>query len=105
MSTFCRSNTSKYMCLIACCSITLNVLQFAMHSRPKSTVERQHNAVNSHIALQLFEPTETYYDASYWEYQRPMGEMGGLLEEWKISRVYSSRIQVHRLWRRRGVPA
>jgi SAM-dependent methyltransferase len=33
---------------------------------------------------QLFSPDDTYYDAEYWEFQRPMGEIGGTLEQWKF---------------------
>lgn len=33
---------------------------------------------------QLFEPDDTYYDSRYWEFQRPMGEIGGTLEQWKF---------------------
>lgn len=36
------------------------------------------------LVLQLFKTDDTYYDLKYWEFQRPMGEIGGTLEQWKF---------------------
>jgi hypothetical protein len=36
------------------------------------------------IASQLFYPQEIHYDKSYWDFQRPLGEIGGVLEQWKF---------------------
>jgi hypothetical protein len=40
--------------------------------------------VSSKIVTKLLTPGDTYYDAKYWEFQRPMGEIGGTLEQWKF---------------------
>jgi 2-polyprenyl-3-methyl-5-hydroxy-6-metoxy-1,4-benzoquinol methylase len=40
--------------------------------------------LNHKIISQLFVPVDTHYDKNYWEFQKPMGEMGGVLEQWKF---------------------
>lgn len=42
------------------------------------------SGINLDIITKLLTPTNTYYDAKYWEFQRPMGEIGGTLEQWKF---------------------
>jgi hypothetical protein len=41
-------------------------------------------AANFKIVSELFYPEEIHYDKSYWDFQRPMGEIGGVLEQWKF---------------------
>lgn len=40
--------------------------------------------VKTEIMKALFSPLETHYDENYWNFQRPMGELGGVLEQWKF---------------------
>ena len=42
------------------------------------------NPVNFEITKSLFSPMETYYDVDYWNFQRPLGKIGGVLEQWKF---------------------
>ena len=42
------------------------------------------SAVQGEIMKALFSPVETHYNEDYWNFQRPMGEIGGVLEQWKF---------------------
>jgi SAM-dependent methyltransferase len=103
-----RQATQKFKCLtsaimklilivsflVACC---LMCACFTIQTSRKVAVDRVSSSeltnipallreVNRDIVVKLLAPPSdsSYYDAKYWEFQRPMGEMGGVLEQWKF---------------------
>lgn len=79
-------NTVRMSYSIPILLFVLILMSVTNHSQFLSDVADEPDShARTAIITALFEPTrKTHYDVDYWNFQRPMGEMGGILEQWKF---------------------